>query len=199
MQLLKTQSAGLGLSTRVKPNSRRVAIKATKVDAPDSINKLPQPDWLPKEAQPVLDFLNATDFDIKQTRFYKDNLQKYVENKYVVDSTGWKQLPESINGRAAMIGFVAGAAAELLGAGPILLQLSKSPQPVLAVLALITAGSIIPIVKGTEGGYLKSLRETYTIPEGVFTEPNERVHGRLAMVGLGAMIVIELLKGSALL
>ena len=27
----------------------------------------------------------------------------------------------------------------------------------------------------------------------------ERVHGRLAMVGLGAMILIELLKGSALL
>jgi hypothetical protein len=35
--------------------------------------------------------------------------------------------------------------------------------------------------------------------QGVFTEPNERVHARLAMVGLGAMIVLELLKGSALL
>lgn len=65
-------------------------------------------------------------------------------------------------------GFVAGASAEIFGAGPLLLQLSKYPQPVLAVLALITAGSIIPIVKGTEGGYLKSLRETYTIPEGMF-------------------------------
>jgi hypothetical protein len=65
--------------------------------------------------------------------------------------------------------------------------------------ALRTTGSIIPIVKGTEGGYLKSLRETYTLPEGVFTEPNERVHSRLAMVGLGAMIALELLKGSALL
>lgn len=54
-------------------------------------------------------------------------------------------------------------------------------------------------MKGTEGGYLKSLRETYTLPEGVFTEPNERVHARLAMVGLGAMIALELLKGSALL
>lgn len=27
------------------------------------------------------------------------------------------------------------------------------------------AGSIIPVVKGTEGGYLKSLRESYTLPE----------------------------------
>lgn len=32
----------------------------------------------------------------------QDNLQQYVENKYVVESTGWKELPESINGRAAM-------------------------------------------------------------------------------------------------
>lgn len=29
---------------------------------------------LPKEVQPALDFLNATDFDIKQTRFYKVNI-----------------------------------------------------------------------------------------------------------------------------
>lgn len=64
------------------------------------------------------------------------------------------------------LGFLAGASAEIFGAGPLLLQLSKYPQPVLAVLALITAGSIIPVVKGTEGGYLKSLRETYTLPEG---------------------------------
>lgn len=34
---------------------------------------------------------------------------------------------------------------------------------------------------------------------GVFTEANERVHARLAMVGVGAMVAIELLKGSALL
>jgi hypothetical protein len=72
---------------------------------------------------------------------------------------------------AACAGFVAGASAEILGAGPLLGQLSKFPQPVLAVMLLITAGSIIPVVKGSEGGYLQSLRETYTIPEGVFTEP----------------------------
>jgi hypothetical protein len=160
----------------------------------------------------------------------QSNLQQYVENKYVTESTGFKALPEIINGRAAMIGektpactvsnqsptaisltaqaqqqslsysavympswpihamaddiccfccnhhcppagFVAGASAEILGAGPLLLQLSKYPQPVLVVMALITAGSIIPVVKGSEGGYLQSLRETYTIPEGVFTEP----------------------------
>jgi hypothetical protein len=44
-------------------------------------------------------------------------------------------------------GFLAGAAAEIFGGGPLLLQLSKFPQPVLVVTALIVAGSIIPVVK----------------------------------------------------
>jgi hypothetical protein len=34
---------------------------------------------------------------------YKDNFKQYVENKYVVESTGWKPLAETINGRAAML------------------------------------------------------------------------------------------------
>jgi hypothetical protein len=34
----------------------------------------------------------------------QSNLQQYVENKYVTESTGFKALPEIINGRAAMIG-----------------------------------------------------------------------------------------------
>lgn len=38
-----------------------------------------------------------------------------------------------------------------------------------------------------------------TLATGIFTEPNERVHGRLAMVGVAGLIAVELLKGSALL
>lgn len=35
---------------------------------------------------------------------YKNNLKQYLENKYVVESTGFKPLAELINGRAAMLG-----------------------------------------------------------------------------------------------
>jgi hypothetical protein len=56
-----------------------------------------------------------------------------------------------------------------------------------------------PPLQGTKGEYLESLRDTYTLPEGVFTEAMEKVHGRLAMVGLGGLVLVELLKGSALL
>lgn len=34
---------------------------------------------------------------------------------------------------------------------------------------------------------------------GVFTATNERVHGRLAMLGLGSLLAIELVLGRALL
>lgn len=189
---------------------------------------------------PILAWFNATDFKLQDSELYKKTLAQYAENKYVLESTGFKTLPETINGRAAMLGahttsewsiekhsrahsipcwlplprntqryhvrtrtllagFLAGAGAEVFGAGPLLGQLSSTPQPVLAVLALITAGSLVPVIKGTEGGYLQSLRETYTLPEGVFTEPLERVHGRLAMVGVGGLVLLELLKGSAVL
>ncbi len=54
---------------------------------------------------------------------------------------------QTINGRAAMIGFLGGASAEIFGAGPLLGQLAAAPQPVLLTMALIAAGSIIPVVK----------------------------------------------------
>uniref|UniRef100_A0A383VDQ8 Uncharacterized protein n=1 Tax=Tetradesmus obliquus TaxID=3088 RepID=A0A383VDQ8_TETOB len=189
---------------RVAESEAPAAAKATVTQpaaagTPANVAELPKPEWVPEAVLPAVEFLNRTDFKLQDWDFYKSNLQQYVENKYVTESTGFKALPEIINGRAAMLGFVAGASAEILGAGPLLLQLSKYPQPVLAVMLLITAGSIIPVVKGSEGGYLQSLRETYTIPEGVFTESLERVHARLAMTGVGAMVLIELLKGSALL
>ena len=77
-----------------------------------------------------------------------------------------------------MLGFVAAAGAEIFGQGTFLSQLSKSGVPVVVILAAVIAGSLIPIVKGTEGGYLNSLKDTYALPEGVFTEKMEKVHGR---------------------
>jgi len=161
--------------------------------------KLSTPDWLPEQAVPVLDFLNSDSFKLQESEVYSKYLKTYLENKYVVQFTGFKKDAEIINGRAAMIGFVAAAGAEIFGAGSFLSQLSKYPQPVLVILALITAGSVIPVVKGTEGAYLSSLRDQYTLPEGWFTENLEKVHGRLAMLGLSGLLALELLKGSAVL
>jgi len=172
---------------------------STLNSVPSASSKLAVPEWVPEQAVPVLDFFNSDNFKLQESELYTKYLQTYLENKYVVQFTGFKKDAEIINGRAAMVGFVAAAGAEIFGAGSFLAQLSKYPQPVLVILALITAGSVIPVVKGTEGAYLASLRDQYTLPEGWFTESLEKVHGRLAMLGLSGLLAFELVKGSALL
>lgn len=59
----------------------------------------------------------------------------------------------------------------------------------------ITCGA----VQGVKGDYVEALKDTYTLPKGVFTEAMERVHGRLAMVAMGSMILFETVSGRALL
>ncbi len=46
-----------------------------------------------------------------------------------------------------MLGFAAGALAELLGAGSLLQQFAFAPQPVVLTLVLLTVASVVPIVK----------------------------------------------------
>lgn len=194
----KTAGASKPLICRVNTEAD-VQTTEKKVEVPTTDQKVRAPEWVPEPIVPALNFLNAQDFKLQESNFYKQYLAKYAENDWVVQSTGFKPIPESINGRAAMLGFVAAAGAEIFGYGPVIGQLSFSPQPVLVILALVTAASIIPIAKGAQGNYLDSLKDTYSLPEGVFTEANERVHGRLAMVGLGSMIFLELVLGHAVL
>ena len=97
-----------------------------------------------------------------------------------------------------MLGFLAGASAEIFGAGPILKQAALAPQPVLIVFALFIAASVIPVVKGKEGDYSKSL-DDFQLPKEMFTKDMELVHGRLAMAGLFSMLVLEAVFGRAVL
>lgn len=55
------------------------------------------------------------------------------------------------------------------------------------------------MTQGTEGDYLASLRDSYSLPEGWFTEAREKAHGRLAMLGLTGMIAAEILINHAVL
>eukprot|EP01024_Parvocaulis_polyphysoides_P031114 TRINITY_DN281_c0_g2_i1.p3 TRINITY_DN281_c0_g2~~TRINITY_DN281_c0_g2_i1.p3 ORF type:complete len:155 (-),score=17.93 TRINITY_DN281_c0_g2_i1:249-713(-) len=153
---------------------------------------------MPEQGVSVIKFLAATDFDLKTSSLYKEKLAQYMETEIFQNSTGFKPLPETIHGRLAMIGFIAGVLAEIFGAGSMLYQFGKFPFPVLLFSALITAASIIPIVKGTEGQYMDSLKDQYSVPAGVFTEGNERLHGRLAMIGISVIFFVEALSNSAL-
>ncbi|KAL6751399.1 hypothetical protein V8C86DRAFT_2779093 [Haematococcus lacustris] len=177
--------------------------KAFKEGEPKQVEA---PDWVPAQAQPVVKFFESDDVKladvlqpIRNNGLYKQYAQDYVESATVRDSFGWKKIAETINGRCAMIGFVAGAGAEIFRQKTILYQLAAQPQPVALTLVLLTVATLIPIIKGTDGKYLESLQETYTVPEGWFTEAKEKVNGRAAMLGIAAMLLFEVVTARALL
>ncbi|KAG2423111.1 hypothetical protein HXX76_002335 [Chlamydomonas incerta] len=186
-------------SMRAASGLRPTNTRRTKLVCKAEAETTKTPEWVPAEAAPVLKFLESTDVKLEELPAYKTYLQPYVESDLFKSSTGWKELPETINGRAAMLGFVAAAGAEIFGSGSVLTQLSAAPQAVLVVLGLIVASSAVPVVKGTQGDYLSALKDTYSVPQGVFTAANEKVHGRLAMLGLTTLILIEMIVGRALL
>jgi hypothetical protein len=193
------------LISRASPLGRRVMIcKAESFDAPTTSTDAPTssmkvPEWIPEQVAPVIEFLNSSTFKVSDIAI-PAQIKTYIDNKYVVESTGFKPMAETINGRLAMVGFLTAAIFELGGSGSALRQLSSGSSPfVLATMALFIAASVIPVVKGTEGGYLDSLKDTYGLPEGVFTEPMERIHGRLAMMGFLGLVIVELVIGGAVL
>ncbi|GFR52776.1 hypothetical protein Agub_g15388, partial [Astrephomene gubernaculifera] len=190
-----------GVRPSVRPcaaRGRRVLVCRAEAQPPaQTPPKIPE--WVPESALPSLQFLLSTDFRLQETELYRTRLQQYVESDMFKRSTGWKELPETINGRAAMLGFLVCALREVAGGGPVLAQLAGSPLLVLGALGLLVAASTVPIYKAVQGDYLSALRDTHGVPEGVFTEPLERLHGRLAMLGLAGLLAAEALVGRALL
>jgi len=107
--------------------------------------------------------------------------------------------PEHINGRAAMMGFVAGMAAEA-ATGQALLQQAQSHPIAVAVLAgLVTLGSIMPVL--TMGATDEALGLTGERIGGVgprWTPEAERLNGQAAMAGLAGVVLLELILGHSL-
>lgn len=117
--------------------------------------------------------------------------------------------PEVINGRLAMLGFVAGTAAELTTGQSFLSQFGSNFLVVSAHLALFAGASLLPAI--ISGKPLPELVKDATgreaagfggsgFPEELakFTPDVELLNGRAAMVGVASLIVIETLTGSTL-
>lgn len=96
--------------------------------------------------------------------------------------------PEVINGRLAMLGFVAGVGAELATGQPILSQFGSHPVIVAGTFGLFIVASLIPLLSGAD-------RKQSV---GPLTPRVELFNGQAAMLGFAAMIILESLNGKPL-
>lgn len=99
--------------------------------------------------------------------------------------------PERINGRLAMIGFVAAMAVELSKGQDLFSQISNGGVSwFVGTSILLSVASLIPLFKGVS---------VESKSEGVMTSDAEMWNGRFAMLGLVALAFTEFVSGRTLL
>ena len=108
---------------------------------------------------------------------------------------------QRVNGRLAMLAFVAVAFGELTTHKSVLEQVPTVPFRIVFVSLLISAASIIP--KYSSGTSLLELTEVASrtgLPPQLkfFNKTHEVWVGRVAMLGFTGLIIVELFKGGAL-
>jgi hypothetical protein len=108
------------------------------------------------------------------------------------DGTG----PEIMNGRLAMVGFVAAAGAELSTGEPIMEQFAQQPTAIAIAFTLVIAASLIPLFMGVQG---RVQGRSGWNPQSGWTQSVELMNGRAAMLGFVCVLVAERLYGDAYL
>ena len=149
------------------------------------------PDWLPDspELRQVFKLLQGEDMGMTK----KILVEKYGETLY--QWSGWGKEAELLNGRAAMIGFLAGTGAVFVE-GDVLSQLAKHPLWTLAVIAAIAQAQVIVAEQpaGTSmipDSVKKPVLDAYIAAGGekFFSSEAEKANGRAAMIGMLVLIV----------
>ncbi|KAF5452766.1 hypothetical protein F2P56_027733 [Juglans regia] len=98
--------------------------------------------------------------------------------------------PERINGRLAMIGFVAAMAVEVSRGQDLFAQISDGGIPwFLGTSILLSFASLIPLFKGVS---------VESKSKGLMTSDAELWNGRFAMLGLVALAFTEFVKGGTI-
>nr|XP_043628321.1 early light-induced protein 2, chloroplastic-like [Erigeron canadensis] len=99
-------------------------------------------------------------------------------------------VPERINGRLAMIGFVSAMAVELSSGQDLFTQISNGGLTVfVGTSVVLTLASLVPLFQGVRAESKSN---------GVMTSDAELLNGRVAMLGLIALAFTEFVTGSAL-
>lgn len=98
--------------------------------------------------------------------------------------------PERINGRLAMIGFVAALAVEVANGQDVFAQIANGGIPwFLGTSVVLSLASLIPLFKGVS---VESKSQDFMSSDA------ELWNGRFAMLGLVALAFTEYVKGGAL-
>ncbi|KAK9146579.1 hypothetical protein Sjap_006482 [Stephania japonica] len=98
--------------------------------------------------------------------------------------------PERINGRLAMVGFVAAMAAEVAGGEDVAAQLANGGVTwFVGTTVVLTLASLVPLLRGVS---------VESKSGGLMTSDAELWNGRFAMLGLVALVFTEYVKGGAL-
>ncbi|XVE81676.1 hypothetical protein DITRI_Ditri15bG0084400 [Diplodiscus trichospermus] len=98
--------------------------------------------------------------------------------------------PERINGRLAMVGFVAALAMELSNGQDVFTQISNGGIPLfLGTSIVLSLASLIPLFRGVT---------VESKSEGFMTSDAELWNGRFAMLGIVALAFTEYVKGGTL-
>ena len=96
--------------------------------------------------------------------------------------------PELMNGRLAMLAFVAAAGAEISTGETVMQQFSEAPTAVLLTTALFVAATLKTFTTNT-------ISDTI----GPFTKEKELLNGRAAMIGMACLLGFEAIKHVPLL
>ena len=108
---------------------------------------------------------------------------------------------QRVNGRLAMLAFVAVAFGEVTSGMSVLEQVSSVPFRIVFVSLLISVASIVP--KYSSGTSLQGITEAANrtdLPPQLkfFNKTHEVWVGRVAMLGFTGLIIVELFKQGAL-
>lgn len=95
--------------------------------------------------------------------------------------------PEIINGRLAMLGFVAALGAELSSGESVLRQWNDDATGIVLTAITFWIATLIPMLSSSK-------REAF----GPLNPEAEMVNGRAAMIGFASLLVVESLTGRAL-
>ncbi|XP_022760878.1 early light-induced protein 1, chloroplastic-like [Durio zibethinus] len=120
----------------------------------------------------------------------EEYVEEYLASRKSFDVLSRGEVAERINGRLAMIGFVAAMAVELSKGQDLFTQISDGGIPwLLGTSIVIAVASSIPLLKGVTV-------ESSSV--GILTSDAELWNGRFAMSGFLALAFAEYLKGGTL-